>query len=47
MSKRGYCFDNAAMESWNDSFKVEEIHGEKFITRTETKNHVFDYIEVH
>ncbi len=47
MSKRGDCFDNAAMESWNHSFKVEAIHGEKFKTRQETKNHVFDYIEVY
>lgn len=27
MSKRADCFDNAAMESWNHSFKVETIHG--------------------
>lgn len=47
MSKRGDCFDNAAMESWNHSFKVEAIHGEKFKTREEAKNHVFDYIEVY
>lgn len=25
MSKRGDCYDNAAMESWNGSFKVEAI----------------------
>lgn len=25
MSKRGDCYDNAAMESWNHSFKVEAI----------------------
>jgi transposase InsO family protein len=47
MSKRGDCFDNAAMESWNHSFKVEAIHGEKFKTREEAKNHVFDYVEVY
>lgn len=47
MSKRGDCFDNAAMESWNHSFKVEAIHGEKFTTRAVAKNHVFDYIEVY
>ena len=47
MSKRGDCFDNAAMESWNHSFKVEAIHGEKLKTRDEAKNHVFDYIEVY
>lgn len=47
MSKRGDCYDNAAMESWNHSFKVEAIHGEKFKTRDEAKNHVFEYIEVY
>ena len=47
MSKRGDCYDNAAMESWNHSFKVEAIHGEKFATRVEAKTHVFDYIEVY
>lgn len=47
MSKRGDCFDNAAMESWNHSFKVEAIHGEKLTTRAITKNHVFEYIEIY
>lgn len=47
MSKRGDCYDNAAMESWNHSLKVEAIHAEKFLTRQEAKNHVFDYIDVY
>ena len=47
MSKRGDCYDNASMESWNHSFKVEAIHGEKFTTRDNAKNHVFDYIDVY
>jgi putative transposase len=47
MSKRGDCYDNAAMESWNHSFKVEAIHGEKFATRAEVKDHIFDYIDVY
>lgn len=47
MSKRGDCHDNAAMESWNHSFKVEAIHGEKFTTRADAKNHVFEYIDVY
>ncbi len=47
MSKRGDCYDNAAMESWNHSFKVEAIHGEKFATRKEAKNHIFEYIEIY
>ncbi|WP_133141011.1 IS3 family transposase, partial [Legionella maceachernii] len=47
MSKRGDCYDNAAMESWNHSFKVEAIHGEKFATRATAKNHIFEYIEIY
>jgi putative transposase len=47
MSKRGDCYDNASMESWNHSFKVEAINGEKFETRAIAKNHVFEYIEIY
>lgn len=47
MSKRGDCYDNAAMESWNHSLKVEAIHRHSFSTRKEAKEHIFDYIEVY
>jgi putative transposase len=47
MSKRGDCYDNAAMESWNHSLKVEAIHGETFKTREDAKKHIFEYIEVY
>lgn len=47
MSKRGDCYDNAAMESWHHSFKVEAVHGEKFATRAIAKNHVFEYMEIY
>jgi len=47
MSKKGDCYDNAAMESWNHSFKVEAIHGECFKTRAEAKAHIFEYIEIY
>lgn len=47
MSKKGECYDNAAMESWNHSFKVEAIHGERFASREIAKAHVFDYIEAY
>ena len=47
MSKKGDCYDNAAMESWNHSFKVEAVHGERFITRSDAKHQVFEYIEVY
>ncbi len=47
MSKKGDCYDNGAMESWNGSLKVEAIHGERFKTRQEAMQHVFDYIDVY
>lgn len=47
MSKKGDCYDNAAMESWHHSLKVEAIHGERFVTREQAKQQVFDYIEVY
>jgi transposase InsO family protein len=47
MSKKGDCYDNAAIESWNHSFKIEAIHGERFITRQQAMAQVFEYIEVY
>lgn len=47
MSAKGNCYDNAAMESWNGSLKVEAIHGERFTTRDAARAQVFDYIEVY
>jgi transposase InsO family protein len=47
MSKKGDCYDNAVMESWNHSLKVEAIHGERFGARQMAKDHVFEYIEVY
>ncbi len=44
MSKRGDCYDNGAMESWNHSFKIEAIHGKKFNLRAIATNHTFEYI---
>jgi putative transposase len=46
MSKKGDCYDNAPMESWNHSFKVEAILGERFTTRASAITEIFDYIEV-
>lgn len=46
MSAKGNCYDNAAMESWNHSLKVEAIHGERLVTRKQAKDLVFEYIEV-
>ena len=46
MSAKGNCYDNAAMESWNHSLKVEAIHGERLATRKQARDLVFEYIEV-
>jgi putative transposase len=47
MSAKGNCYDNAAMESFNHSLKVEAVHGERFATRAIARSQVFDYIEVY
>ena len=44
MSRRGNCYDNAAMESWFSTFKSEL--GERFETHAQAKEQAFDYIEV-
>ncbi len=45
MSGTGNCYDNAPMESFWHSMKVEETHGQNFTTRDEAKHCVFAYIE--
>lgn len=44
MSRRGECYDNAAMGSCFSTFKFEL--GEKFESYAEVKERSFDYIEV-
>jgi transposase InsO family protein len=44
MSRRGNCYDNAAMESWFSTLKSEL--GERFDTYGHAKEQLFDYIEV-
>jgi len=44
MSRRGNCYDNAVMESWNSTFKNEL--GERFESAADAKVKVFDHIEV-
>ncbi len=46
MSAKGCCYDNACSESFFHSLKVEAIHGEKFETRAQMRETVFEYIEV-
>ncbi len=45
MSAKGYCYDNACVESFFHSLKVECIHGERFSSQEIMRATVFNYIE--
>jgi len=45
MSDKGNCYDNAPMESFFKSFKVEEVYHEKYETHEQAVRAVNDYIE--
>jgi transposase InsO family protein len=46
MSRRANCWDNAVSESFFGVLKTELVHHERFRTRQEAKDKLFDYIEV-
>lgn len=46
MSRKGNCYDNAAMESFFSSLKREWIFGRTYDTREEATKAIFEYIEV-
>lgn len=46
MSRRGNVYDNAPMESFFATLKVELIHRRHYRTRAEAKADIFEYIEV-
>lgn len=46
MSRRGNCYDNAAVESFFSSLKKEKIRRYIFKTREQARAEIFDYIEV-
>jgi putative transposase len=46
MSGKGNCYDNAVMESFYHTLKVELIHGQRYRSRGEAQMAVFDYIEI-
>jgi putative transposase len=45
MSRSGNCWDNAAMESFFSSLKIERVNGKIYRTRDEARADVFDYME--
>ena len=46
MSRKGNCWDNACVESFFHSLKVEAVQYEPIMTRKEMRQAVFEYIEV-
>ena len=45
MSRKGNCYDNAAMEAFWSSLKNELVHRRRFATRADARTAIFDYIE--
>jgi hypothetical protein len=45
MSRRGDCWDNAAMESFFSTLKTERVSRSHYATREEARADIFDYIE--
>lgn len=46
LSRLGNCWDNAVVESFFHSLKIERLHGNRYRTRREAKQDLFEYIEV-
>lgn len=46
MSRKGDCWDNAVAESFFGTFKTEQIHGVRYVTRDQAKGNIVDYIEM-
>jgi transposase InsO family protein len=46
MSGKGNCYDNAVMESFYHTLKVELVYGQRYLTRGEAQTAVFDYVEI-
>jgi len=46
MSRRGNCYDNATMEAFWSTLKLELIYRRHFQNATEVRQAIFDYVEV-
>jgi transposase InsO family protein len=46
MSRKGDCWDNAVVESFNATIKTELIHRFKWTTREEVRAAIYSYIEI-
>ena len=46
MSRKGNCYDNAVVESFFHTLKVESVYQTRYLTREEARRDLFDYIEI-
>ena len=46
MSRTANCYDNAPIESFFGTLKTELVHHRHYVTRTDAKTDIFEYIEV-
>lgn len=46
MSRRGDCYDNAAVESFFGTLKTELVHRRRYATRAAARADIFEYVEV-
>jgi transposase InsO family protein len=45
MSRKGNCYDNATMESFWSTLKLELVYRRHFATRSQARSQIFEYIE--
>jgi putative transposase len=45
MSRKGNCYDNAAMESFWSTLKFELVYRRNFASPSQARNEIFNYIE--
>lgn len=46
MSRKGNCWDNAVVESFFHTLKVELVHDRRYLTRDEARQDIFEWVEV-
>jgi len=46
MSRKGNCWDNAPMESFFSTLKMELVHQRRYATREQARAEIFEFIEV-
>jgi len=46
MSGKGNCYDNAVTESFFHTLKTELVYFERYMTRSEARQSIFEYIEI-